>query len=75
MDDVIVSREKAAFDQRVAYYNNLVMSLAYELCEAEGLTLANAIAIAADDLSELLAFNEEWDRQAFRAGNDDAMPF
>ena len=52
-----------------------LMSLAYELCEAEGLTLANAIQIAADDLGILKAVAEQWDRRAFHAGNDDALPF
>ncbi len=52
-----------------------VHSLALELCDAEGLTYANALRLAADDLSLELGYAERWDRAAFRAGNDDAMPF
>ncbi len=55
--------------------SNLIMSLALELCEAEGLTLANAVRKAEADLADLLSFAEDWDRAAFLAGNDDAMPF
>ncbi len=53
--------------------SNLIMSLALELCEAEGLTLANAVRKAEADLADLLAFAEEWDRVAFLAGNDEAQ--
>jgi hypothetical protein len=52
-----------------------VHSLALELCEAEGLTYGNALRIAADDLDVVLTYGESWDRAAFLAGNDDAMPF
>ncbi|MDP9313518.1 MAG: hypothetical protein M3R24_21985 [Chloroflexota bacterium] len=55
--------------------SNLIMSLALELCEAEGLTLSNAVRQAEADLADLLAFAEDWDRNAFLTGNDDAMPF
>ncbi|MDP9316309.1 MAG: hypothetical protein M3R24_36570 [Chloroflexota bacterium] len=55
-------------------FSNLIMSLALELCEAEELTLANAVRKAEADLADLLAFAEEWDRVAFLAGNDDAQP-
>ncbi len=52
-----------------------IMSLALELCEHEGLTLANAINQAAQDLEGYEAIAGAWDRQAFYAGNDVAMPF
>ena len=52
-----------------------VHSLALELCEAEGLTYANALRIAADDLEFELGYAERWDRIAFRSGNDHALPF
>ncbi len=55
--------------------SNLIMSLALELCEAEGLTLANVVRKAEADLADLLVFAEEWDRVAFLAGNDDAQRF
>jgi hypothetical protein len=50
-------------------------SLALELCEAEGLTYSNALRLAADDLAVELGYAERWDRIAFAAGNDDALPF
>ncbi len=52
-----------------------VYSLALELCEAEGLTWANAIAQAAYDLDFYAFYGGQWDRAAFAAGNDDATPF
>lgn len=52
-----------------------VHSLALKLCEAEGLTYVNALRLAADDLDVELGYAARWDRAAFRAGNDDAMPF
>jgi gentisate 1,2-dioxygenase len=53
-----------------------VHSLALELCEAEGYTLANAMRVAADDLDYYLDYvAPQWDRHAFFAGNDDALPF
>ncbi len=57
-----------------ATYNE-VLSLAHELCEAEGLTLANAMVQAANDLDFNLFYAQQWDRMAFHAGNDDALPF
>jgi hypothetical protein len=52
-----------------------VHSLALELCAAEGLTYSNALRLASDDLEFELGYAERWDRIAFRAGNDDALPF
>ncbi|HEX6290204.1 MAG TPA: hypothetical protein VFZ66_13505 [Herpetosiphonaceae bacterium] len=52
-----------------------VHSLALELCAAEGLTYSNALRLATDDLDFVLVYGESWDRAAFLAGNDDAMPF
>jgi|GEM_PF-6780564 len=52
-----------------------IRSLAHELCEAEGLTLANAMHQACIDLGILHAYAESWDRHAFLDGNDDALPF
>lgn len=52
-----------------------VHSLALELCAAEGLTYSNALRLASDDLDFELGYAERWDRAAFRAGNDDALPF
>lgn len=57
-----------------ATYNE-VLSLAHHLCETEGWTLGNAMQIAADDLGFLLASADSWDRAAFFASNDDALPF
>ncbi len=61
--------------RQTAGLSNLIMSLTLELCEAEGLTLANAVHRAEAELADLLVYAEEWDRAAFLAGNDDAMPF
>ncbi len=53
-----------------------VHSLALELCEHEGYTLGEALSIAADDLDYYLAYlAPRWDRHAFHAGNDAALPF
>ncbi len=63
------SAERAA-----ATYDEL-HSLALELCEHEGYTFANAMHAAALDLDVVLAYGTTWDRAAFHAGNDDALPF
>ncbi len=53
-----------------------VHSLALELCEHEGYTLGEALSIAAAALDYYLAYiAPRWDRHAFHAGNDAALPF
>ena len=54
-----------------------VLSLALDLCETEGYTLANAMRVAADDLSYCLDYAVAWNDAAFAAGNEDAsdLPF
>ncbi len=60
---------------RPATYDE-VHSLALELCEHEGYSLGEALSIAADDLDYYLAYvAPRWDRHAFHAGNDAALPF
>ncbi len=52
-----------------------VHALALCLCEEEGMTLAQAMRAAADDLGYCLQYAQQWDNLAFLAGNDDACPF
>ena len=68
LDQSIATRTAATYHE--------VHSLALELCEAEGYTLANAMQIAATDLDYYLEYvAPQWDRCAFYAGNDAALPF
>ncbi len=69
------SLPQGTFADRCAVVYEEIYSLALELCAVEGYTLANALHIAADDLGLMTAYAERWDRQAFYAGNDDALPF
>ncbi len=60
---------------RPATYDE-VHSLALELCEHEGYALGEALRIAAEELDYYLAYiAPRWDRHAFYAGNDAALPF
>ncbi len=62
------------FDRPTTY--DEVQSLALELCEHEGYSLGEALSIAAEDLDYYLAYiAPRWDRHAFHAGNDAALPF
>ncbi len=62
------------FDRPATY--DEVHSLALELCEHEGYSLGEALSIAADDLDYYLQYiAPRWDRHAFHAGNDAALPF
>ncbi len=65
----------ARIAERAAATYAEIHSLALELCEHEGYTFANAMHAAALDLDVVLAYGTTWDRAAFYAGNDDALPF
>ncbi len=69
-----VTAEMPPLDRPTTY--DEVHSLALELCEHEGYSLGEALSIAADDLDYYLAYiAPRWDRHAFHAGNDAALPF
>lgn len=73
-EDAITSPNASTTPGEVTYYE--VRSLALELCEAEGYTLGEAMAVAANDLDYYLDYvAPQWDRMALYAGNDDALPF
>ncbi len=67
--------DELSAEHQASYWD--VLSLAHELCEHEGYSLANAMRWAADDLGFLLRYAHMWDECAYEAGNDDAldMPF
>ncbi len=69
------SLSQGTFADRCAVAYEEIYSLALELCADEGYPLATALHVAADDLGLMTAYAERWDRQAFYAGNDDALPF
>lgn len=52
-----------------------ITTLALEIMDSEGRPLHEALVMAGADLDILTAYGESWDRAAFLAGNDDAMPF
>ncbi len=69
-----VTAEMPPLDHPTTY--DEVHSLALELCEHEGYSLGEALSIAAEDLNYYLAYvAPRWDRHAFHAGNDQALPF
>jgi hypothetical protein len=71
----IASLPQGTFADRCAVAYEEIYSLALELCADAGYPLATALRIARDDLGLLTAYAERWDRHAFYAGNDDALPF
>ncbi len=52
-----------------------MMALALEIMNTEGRPLTEALVLAGADLDVIAAYGDSWDRAAFFAGNDDAMPF